>query len=141
MNEKLKLIKYNRKNTKMRQDKEPTIRFHVNGGINLSKVCMEKTGLQVGDRIEFLQDEKDKAAWYIGKSFDGEGFEIREMNKKSSSVHYQVNSAYLAKAVIKSLNLDARSVGFKVSSNPIQHGGKELFFIITSEPYIKTVKS
>jgi hypothetical protein len=136
MSEKLKLKTYNQTTSGRFQKNTPTIRFHHQGQINLSLETVKLMNLENGDRVEFHQNEKDKKEWYVCKSIDGYGFQLRENVKNNNYTAFTTNNSTVVREVMKSMGVDCRSISFKVSKAPVTHGGKTLHLIITSNPRI-----
>lgn len=136
MSNNLKLKTYNQVNSSRFRKSEPTIRFHEQGQINISKESVRLMNLEKDDRVEFHQNQEDEKEWYVCKSLDGHGFPLRVHSKNGTYQAYTTNNATVVRAIMRSIGVDCKSVSFKISSQPIQNGGKTLFLIITSDPKI-----
>jgi hypothetical protein len=133
----MKFKKYNAENSRSIPQGMASVKIHKTGVISFSRKASHNAGFSLGDSVEFFQSKEDPADWYFSKTKNSNGFKIRKGNKGGKNITFVVNSACVANEILKSLSVEvAKGASFKVTEKPVEkHEGKDLFLIITSEPY------
>lgn len=132
----MKLVIYNKKNSMSgTRTGERTIGFNRKTGmIYLSRMLADEMKLEEDDKIILANDE-DQKAWYICKTKEDEGFNIK--NDKGG---IRFTNKYLVKKVLNSLKTESNAT-FLVAKDITEADGLMLYRIITSGPINKGVAS
>ncbi len=135
----MKLKKFDLENTRSLRMEIPLVRINIIlGTFGFNKSAVELLKLQSGDKLDILQDQERRKDWYISKTNSKDGFPIRIHTKSEDSEHpsFIVDSIYMTKLILNSLNLtDKKSVDFKINTSPVHENGMELYAIITSKQF------
>lgn len=87
----------------------PSMHFSKYGVISINQSAVNLTGLNVGDKIKFLQSKARPKEWFFVKTEEG-GFPIRKAyDKKCKTV--MLNNSFTCKSIMRALNV---SKGFNV---------------------------
>lgn len=110
-----------------------TINFNCKGLISFSSRAVEMIGIEDGDYLQFAQDSDRPRDWYIMKSEDKTGYQMRqrkEVNNKTMKFYCKP----LSTSFIKSLDMSGSlSVNCKISQNyVVLENGEIAYPIITS---------
>jgi len=104
-----------------------------NGAINFSQEIAAKLDLK-NQGVNFIQDEENQQDWYIETSQDENAFTVRIIAGKITLVQ----STTLARAILKSLELEPVTTRFNVSTEPVE---ENLYAIITKSAKSKIRKA
>jgi hypothetical protein len=114
----------------------PHITVSPSGRISLGPKLKELLELEVGKRVELLQDEDSPADWFLMASESKEGFELKN-DPKSNRLTFQ--NTPLVKTILASAKLPALAAGakqkavrFRVAAEPQEIDGEQVHLIITT---------
>lgn len=133
----MKLFIYNRENSLSgsARNGERTIRLSRNTGvIYMSRTLADKLELAESDKLLFANDEENKKDWYISKTTDPAGFNIK--NDKSG---VRLSNKFLSTKILDSLKI-ALNATFLVASEPMEIDSVKYYKIIASSPITSNVK-
>jgi len=95
------------------------VRISLHGKITFNHRAVQVLGLELGNKINFVQDKNMQSDWYIEKTTSINGFEL----KKSSTHGIGIYSMTLARIFLNSVTDDiTKSCSFVVS--PIKTDGQ-----------------
>jgi len=129
----MKLNIYNTQNCQhLPRNGNPTIRFRREGSISITRKAAYLLSLKSLDYISFAQDNDKPADWYLIKS-GKEGFLIRGTKQHRGLV---CNCAAITGKIFKCFNdkvhINQKSIGFRISGEPVKIDGQECYAIITA---------
>lgn len=116
----MKLIKFNAATAKGFQSRESVIRFNNSGVITLSKAFVDESGLKEGHKVSIVQDQEDPNSWFL-VAHDPEGFVLRDANNR----YLCFNNAYISKSLIQYMEVNAKSIAFKIATEATECDGDE----------------
>lgn len=125
----MNLKKYTRVDCKYIAPGKPTVRISKTGFVSFNKSSMHQLKLKAADKIAIVQDELRPTDWYIQKTDDPDGFELREYSKSGLAM----NAAKITKLILKSLGLN-ESTTFRMATDLTKDNGEEYFAILTKVP-------
>jgi hypothetical protein len=125
----MNLKKYTRVDCKYIAPGKPTIRISKTGFISFNKSAVQKLAFKPDEKISIIQDELRPTDWYIQKTDDPDGFELRTYAKTSMAM----NAAKIASILLDSLGL-TESTTFRMATEPTVDNGEEYFAILTKVP-------
>jgi hypothetical protein len=124
----MKIRRFNKKSLKKKGNGEPVLSVSSGGQINMTRSLVEMLGFKQGQKIEILQDEEQKCAFFLVINQTSDGYTPRQ----NTSGSFTFNSVALAEQFKEKAGDFKRSVRYLVSKNSIDHNGEELWPIITS---------
>jgi hypothetical protein len=130
----MKIKVYNRTNSQMVREGQPTVRMNIkNGIISFSKATCTNIGLKDKTKILFIQDEENLKDWYIATTKLEEGMICKERSRKDQIIiAITVQSTYVCRQVAESCNIKATSFSFLVAKTPVEVLNMRLFAVITA---------
>lgn len=127
----MKLFIYNKENSITTTAKcgNRTVRINrSNGVIYLSRMLANSLSFRSGEKLIIANDEDNPKDWYLGKTNDGNGFDLK--NDKGG---VRFINKYLALKILDSAKVEANST-FLVAKEPINSDGLLFYKIIISSP-------
>jgi hypothetical protein len=118
----MKLIRFDANTASGFRSGESTIRFNAAGAVSLSKTFVQKAKLKKTDKVFVAQDEENPTDWYLVVD-NKNGFPLRA---GSNGEGMQFNNAYTSKSVMEALDISARSVAFRIATEPADVDDPEL---------------
>lgn len=102
-----------------------------NGVINFSPMLLAMMDINIGSRINFLQDEENPTNWYLCKATSS-GFELRGKNTSSSNCVAVLQCIPLVRKIFNSIDFLKNTGKCLVGTEPININGIPHYEIITA---------
>ena len=123
---KLRVINRNNKPRIDRAEK-PFLYISKTGLISLNKSLVDLLKLDIGDQIQFLQDEEDPQTWYL-EVVNKDGFVLRDAHQKVKRL--LTNSSVVVTTLFESFDELPRNVRLPIGE-PITLQGRRFYTLIT----------
>jgi hypothetical protein len=120
----MKLITFDASSCKASRIGESTIRLHKSGLTTFTKTAVEKLNLEVGQQVAIVQDEENPTDWYLVLDAEN-GFALREYANGA----LMFCNAFIAKTIIDFMDVNTKSISFKLGKM-IDHEGMKLSAIL-----------
>lgn len=122
----MNLKKYTRADCKYLTRGKPTVRISKKGFVSFNKTAVQKLAFKPFEKILVIQDQQRPKDWYIQKTDDPDGFELRTYAKTSMAM----NAAKITNLMLDSLGLSS-STTFRMATEPTVNGDEEYYAILT----------
>lgn len=105
----------------------------ITGRFRIHVKIQERLGLSVGDKLIFAQDEDNPSEWFVAKSNNEEGFELKRyahMNGKENTILF--NNTTLVKTIFASAEFEGESGRLVVGTESTKVGELLYYPLITA---------
>lgn len=135
----MKLKTFDRSNSYGARSSEPTISLMKNGAISFSRGATKMIGLEVAGKVQFHQDEESPSDWYISKSDDVDGFDIRGKSENKNP-YFMIASSFIVNKIKAQIGLDSvdTPIKMKILRKPTEVDGVVYWCIVTKAPIYKS---
>jgi len=129
----MKLKEFNAENTKTSRgggSKTPSIGINLKTGLfSINKTACELMDIKADDQVIILQDEEDKANWYLEK-VKTKGFQVRSKAEITTGALF--NNTILARAIADSVEFKGKSGKVIIAGKPTALDKRKLWGLILS---------
>jgi hypothetical protein len=113
----------------------PWISISKSGNITFSRDLIKSLKLDDWGGVIFIQDEDKPKDWYMELSKDASA--LRPRPEKNGTI--KIQSAYIVKSMLSSLDLELATYKFKVASEPAEPNTYAIF-TVAKEPIVRKSK-
>ena len=105
-----------------------TVTINPKGTMFFSAATVTLLGLEPGSRLLLHQDQENRADWYMEKTTQKTGFEVRKYNTAGVTI---VQSSALVREIQKSTGKSDKTTRFPVHEKPHIIGDRRLYLIVS----------